>query len=307
MAVRFKISFKKFTKTPGSDDPLKGAITLPGHNGAWVILVHGLTGTPHEMIFIAKFLNKKGFSVLCPRLANHGEPLEVLRDTPWQEYYASVRKAFCHIREVNPGQPIFVVGLSVSAILALLLADEFGSDVAGVGCLSPILFYDGWNSPWSRYLLPFGYLPGLIKCFYFKEEPPFGIKNEMIRRRVHDHYKNASLENMKDVSRYGYPYYPVALLYQHGLLVKNFMKRLPFIRVPVLLVQAINDDISSVRNSNVIYDKIASPVKEILMLENSYHVVTVDQEWEKVAQGLTDFFVQRLGPAPKEHHELKTV
>jgi len=86
--------------------------------------------------------------------------------------------------------------------------------------------------------------------------------------------------------------------------------RWPFcisIRVPVLLVQATNDDISSTRNSKVIYEKIASPVKEILMLENSYHVVTVDQEWEKVAQGLNDFFVQRMGLAPKEHHELKTV
>lgn len=305
MSVRFKIDFKKPVKSKTADDPLVGSIALPGTNGAWVILVHGLTGSPHEMSFIAKFLNKKGFSILCPRLANHGEPLEVLRDTAWQEYYQSIRKAVLHVKEGNPGEPIFIAGLSVSALLALLVADEFPNEVAGVGCLSPILFYDGWNSPWCRHLLPLTYFLGLKNFFYFKEEAPFGIKNEMIRRRVHEHYKSASLENMKDVSRYGYPYYPVALLYQHRLLIRDFLKRLPLISVPVLIVQAKNDDISSPRNAQVIYDKIASKVKEILWLEDSYHVVTVDQEWQKVAQGLNDFFAEQIGLAPQEHHELK--
>jgi carboxylesterase len=240
-------------------------------------------------------------------LANHGGPLEILRDTTWQEYYQSIRRAFLYMKEKNPGAPIFVAGLSVSALLALLLADEFGDAVAGVGCLSPILFYDGWNSPWCRHFLPLVYFFGLKNFFYFKEGPPFGIKNAMIQRRVNEHYKHASLENMKDVGRYGYPYYPVALLYQHRLLIRDFMKRLPFIRVPVLLVQAKNDDISSPRNSQVIYDTIESKIKKILWLENSYHVVTVDQEWEKVAQGLNDFFVEQMGFAPEQPYELKAV
>jgi len=290
MSVKFKISFKKSHPKQESGDPLASGISLVGPNGISVILVHGLTGAPHEMSFIAKFLNNKGFSVFSPRLANHGEPLEVLRDTTWQECYQSLRKTFLDIKEKKSGDLIFVAGLSVSALLTLLLADEFGSEVAGVSCLSPILFYDGWNSPWCRHLLPLAYFLGLKNFFYFKEESPFGIKNEMMRRRVLEHYKNASLENMKDVSRYGYPYYPVALLYQHRLLVKNLMKKLPFIRVPVQVVQATNDDMSSSRNSQFIYDTISSAVKDILWLENSYHVVTVDQEWEKVAQGLNDFF-----------------
>ncbi|MCX5680831.1 MAG: alpha/beta fold hydrolase [Candidatus Omnitrophica bacterium] len=305
MSVRFKIDFKKSKKSQGSDDPLAGGISLPGTNGICVILVHGFTGAPHEMSFVAKFLNKKGFSVFCPRLANHGEPLEVLRDTTWQECYQSIRRMFIHLKKNNPGEAIFVAGLSISALLALLLADEFGSEVSGVVCLSPILFYDGWNSPWCRHFLPITYCLGLKNFFYFKEEPPFGIKNEMLQRRVHDHYKRASLENMKDVSRYGYPYYPVALLYQHRLLVRHLITRLPFVRVPVQLVQARHDDISSARNSQCIYDRIDSKVKDILWLDNSYHVVTVDQEWEKVAQGLHDFFFKVMSLAPKEGHELK--
>jgi carboxylesterase len=36
-----------------------------------VLLIHGLTGTPAEMRYIAKNLLKQGFSVACPQLAGH--------------------------------------------------------------------------------------------------------------------------------------------------------------------------------------------------------------------------------------------
>ncbi|MBP7056376.1 MAG: hypothetical protein KBB52_05955, partial [Candidatus Omnitrophica bacterium] len=66
--------------------------TLQGENGSLVILIHGLTGTPNEMRFLANYFNKKGYSVICPRLANHGEPLCILKKTKWQAFYNSVRE-----------------------------------------------------------------------------------------------------------------------------------------------------------------------------------------------------------------------
>ena len=41
-----------------------------------VLLIHGLTGTPAEMRYIAKNLLKQGFSVACPQLAGHCESPE---------------------------------------------------------------------------------------------------------------------------------------------------------------------------------------------------------------------------------------
>lgn len=291
MSVRFVIDFNRKKRLESRRKPVdEKGLFLQGHNGCSVILVHGLTGTPKEMNFLAKHLNQKGYSVLCPRLANHGQPIEILKNTTWQECYQSVRDAFLAITSINKNDFFFVSGLSIGALLALLLADEFKGMIAGVSCLSPILFYDGWNSPWCRHFLPLVYFAGLKNFFYFKEEPPYGIKNEAIRNLVGQYYKNASLKDMKDVGRYGYPYYPVALLYQHHILVKYLIKRLSSIYNPLQLIQAKNDDMSSMKNSQFIYDNVSSNVKDFVVLENSYHVVSVDQEKEKVGESLDRFF-----------------
>jgi len=262
----------------------------PGRNGRAVILVHGLTGTPNEMHFLAWFLNSHGYTVSCPRLANHGQPLHILKSTRWEEFYASVRKAYEDLRADH--HQIFVGGLSMGALLALLLADEFQSAVAGVSCLSPTLFYDGWNVPWYHFLLPLGSRTPLKDFVFFKEEPPYGLKNLRIREKVHQYYMKADIHEMRDVDRFGYPYFPVRLLGELRRLVRHLEKRLPFVHSPCQIIQARHDDMSSVRNAQFIYDRVASRRKEIVYLEDSYHVITADQERGKVAQSMTDFFSQ---------------
>ena len=58
---------------------------------------------------------------------------------------------------------------------------------------------------------------------------------------------------------------------------------------PVLLVQAVHDDITGPENSEFIYRRVASARKEIVYLENSYHVVTADLERERVASEIARF------------------
>ncbi len=268
----------------------EAGLFFKGDNGRHVILIHGLTGTPYEVGFLARALHRKGYSVTCPRLANHGKPIEILRDTTWQEWYQSVRKAFFDIEAKNGREEIFVAGLSVAALFSLLLADEFPQRISGVSCLSPTIFYDGWNCTRWKYWLPFVYMTPLKNFFYFREEPPYGIKNENIRRRVHEYYSNARIDDLENINQHGYAYYPVALLYQHHILVKHLTPKLPFIKTPVQIMQAQDDDMSSVKNSQFIYDRIGSPIKEIVMLYDSYHIITADQERDKVAQKAEEFF-----------------
>jgi len=285
MAVIFNINFNRAKLVRQNIDQ---GLFLKGTNDAAVILAHGMTGSPQEMKFFAKFLNQKGYSVFCPRLANHGQPIEVLKKTKWQEFYQSVRAVF---KEASTQHKfVFVSGLSMGALLVLLLADEFADKIAAVSCLSPTLFYDGWNTPRCKYLLPLVFRTPFKNFFYFKEEPPYGIKNEKIQKLMHRYYCNTGLHNTENIARYGYPYFPVTLFYQLHLLVKHLSKRLPFITNPVQLIQASNDDITSVKNSQFIHDRIKSENKEIILLHNSYHVITADQERKLVAQSVTNFF-----------------
>jgi len=289
MSVKLYFNFKKSANLKSNNDFLrKGGIVLKGNNGSTVLLIHGLTGAPYEMNFLARFLNDKGYAVVCPVLANHGGPLEILKNTKWQDCYQSVRDAFVKIASGN-GR-IFASGLSMGALLALLLAEEFPERIAAVSCLSPTLFYDGWNAPWYQCFLPLASHTFLKHIFYFKEDPPYGIKNERVRQLVHKYYSKARIYDIEDVARYGYPYFPVTLLHQLHLLVKYLSKRLKDINVPVQLIQAKDDDVTSVKNSQFIYDRIKSEIKEIVILYNSYHIITADQERDKVAEAMGNFF-----------------
>ena len=289
MSVVFSLNFPKAAQAQEETNlPADNGILLKGSNQCAMLLVHGLTGTPNEMKFLAYHFYKHGYSVICPRLANHGAPLAVLKNTQWQEFYQSVREAFLQARKAH--QQVFVAGLSMSALLVLLLAEEFKGEVAGVTCLSPTLFFDGWNSPWYRCFLPLVYRTPLKYWFYFKEDPPYGIKNEDIRQLVHKYYNGARLDDMSGVAKYGYPFFPLTLLYQLHLLVKHVIPRLGDISVPVQLIQAKYDDTTSEKNSQFIYDRVKSKMKEITLLYDSYHVVTADQERSQVAQKMEEFF-----------------
>ncbi|MDO8525609.1 MAG: alpha/beta fold hydrolase, partial [Candidatus Omnitrophota bacterium] len=213
MSVKFSFDPNNFKKHKPAGAPSKGGgLFFKGDNGAAVILIHGLTGTPNEMKYLAAYLNKMGYTVIVPKLANHGESIWVLKNTTWQEIYASIREALVTGEMRGFTGPIFASGLSMGALFALLLADEFKERIAGVSCLAPTLFYDGWNTPLSNIFFPFAYTP-LRHIAYFKESPPYGIKNEIIQQRIHKYYGAARLNDIEGAEKYGYPYFPVTLLH----------------------------------------------------------------------------------------------
>lgn len=291
MAVKFALWTPK---TPRPDNLPDSVDFMADESKGTVILIHGLTGTPHEMKALAVCLQRAGYSVICPRLAWHGEPLYLLKRARWQEFYQSVKDAY---HRAPADKPVFTAGLSMGALLALLLAEEFPERIAGTACFSPTLFYDGWNVSWSRFLLPLMYFTPLRNFFYHKEELPYGIKNEKIRARIHKYYKTAKLSDSAEAVKYGYPYFPATLFCELRKVINNLKKKLSAIKSPVLLVQAYDDDMTSPKNSRFIHRTISSSRKEIFFLYNSYHVITADQEREKAAEKMKDFFDSITGQA----------
>ncbi len=86
MAVKFSLNLQNIFKAKAKVEtnlPDNG-FELPGTNGEAIILIHGMTGTPHEMRFLANYLNRQGYAIYCPRLANHGAPLHILQMSKWQ-------------------------------------------------------------------------------------------------------------------------------------------------------------------------------------------------------------------------------
>ena len=266
-------------------------IHLNGDGRCHVMLLHGLTGGPAEFAYIAHYLHKRAhLNVWCPTLLNHGGPIGILAATGRNALYASVRSQFEEAARAAAvtTSPLVIGGLSIGADLSLMLAAEFPNTVAGVICLAPTLFYDGWNVPWTYRLIPLVDWTPLKFFAYQREEPPYGLKDEVLRARVAEEYAKQTLKNDADRQN-GYAHYPVRLMCEVHHLIKECIGVLPRVKAPLLVIQAEHDDATSPRNAEFILDHTDSSRKELVLLRNSYHVITADLERAKVAAAMQAF------------------
>ncbi|MCX5700602.1 MAG: alpha/beta fold hydrolase [Candidatus Omnitrophica bacterium] len=251
-------------------------------------LIHGLTGTAKEMGSIGQRLNRQGYSVYSPMISGHNQSLSILKRKKWQELYSQIKNEF--LKYESKYENIFVAGLSFGALLGLNLSYEFPRKIRAINCFSPTLFFDGWATPKLKILLPIVYKTPLQYYFYLKEEFPYGIKNERLRSRIENFYKKSDLFDYSKVHLYGYPVIPVSSMHQNSLLAKHVMNLLPEINTPIQLLQAKEDDVTSPKNSYYIRDHIGSIDKEVVLFEDSYHIIIADQQRDEVAQKTLDFF-----------------
>ena len=275
-----------------SIEPPDGGFALPGESGCLVLLLHGLTGTPAELGYIAHHIRHRGgHSVRVPRLVNHGQPLGILARTTWRQLHASATQVFLEARSEARarGLALVVGGLSLGAVLSLLIAAEHRADVAGVVCFSPTLFYDGWNVPWYHRLIALvNYTP--LKYFaYFRESAPFGLRDEALRGKIASQYGGMSLRDSAGAASLGYAHFPVRLFCEMQPLLSLCKRLLPRVVSPVLLVQAEQDDMTGPRNAEFIRDRVGSARCELMLLKESYHLVTADLERAAVAERLRMF------------------
>jgi carboxylesterase len=194
------------------------------------------------------------------------------------------------VARISADGPLFVCGLSMGALLALLLAADLPSRLSGVAAISPTLFYDGWNIPWYRKFITAAYAWPLRYVLYWKEDPPYGIKDATMRRFIERQYREGGFHDTERARKYGYPYFPLSLLHQLSLLVRHITPRLGRIRVPVQVIQALEDDMTSIRNAQYIFDAVGSRMKELAVFGESYHVIPADRERETVAAKIAAFF-----------------
>lgn len=252
-----------------------------------VLLIHGLTGTPTEMRFVARGLHAAGFTVHAVQLAGHCGSTEDLIATSWRDWYRSVETAALKLREQV--DRLFVAGLSMGAVLALKLAIERPREVAGVGLYGTTFRYDGWAVPLSArlsFLLPLVCGLGFGRARHVMESYPYGLKNDRIRAWI----VGSMLAG--DSGAAGLPGNPWGSLAEFIHLSNHVRRRLGRVHAPCLVVHSTDDDIASLRNVALIENNVAAPVETVL-LDDSYHMVSVDQQRDVVIDRSVGFF-QRI-------------
>jgi carboxylesterase len=264
---------------------------LKGRLGKAVLLIHGMTGAPGEMKFLAKRLHRRGFSVHAPLLAGHGRDEAHLLTSTWRDWLGSVAEA--HQALTREHDQVYVAGICVGGALGLALAAE-EPGVAGAAVYSMTYRYDGWNmkrwySAVAPYLEPFAGLPA-IRRMSFTEPYPFGLKDERLRDGMAA-TQGAVIPGALDRIPLG------AMAEMHRL--SNHLDRVAGrIRTPTLILHARDDDMSHPRNARRLCERLGGRA-ELRLLDDCYHMIHVDRQRDLVGDLTADFFgVPKAEEAP---------
>ena len=242
-----------------------------------------------EMRHVGKGLHQAGFTVYGMQLAGHcGNEADLLA-TGWRDWYRSVDAAATELRdEVDH---LFVAGLSMGAVLALKLAIDRPHDVQGLGLYGTTFRYDGWAIPAIgklSFMLPLVCALGVGRKRTFMEAFPYGIKNERMRNRI------VGSMMAGDSGAGGLPGNPWPSLAEFIRLSRHVKGRLGGVQAPCQIIHSSHDDIASLSNVDVIERRVSAPVEKVL-LDDSYHMVTVDQQRDVVVDRSAQFFARRAG------------
>ncbi|HET6294746.1 MAG TPA: alpha/beta fold hydrolase [Kribbella sp.] len=235
-----------------------------GENAAvGVLLSHGFTGSPKSMRPFAEHLAAEGLGVAVPRLPGHGTTWRELNTTGWQDWYAVLDNELQRLRKEH--DKVFVVGLSMGGCLVLRLAEQHGADISGVITINPSVQTDDKRAV----LLPV--LQRLVPAFP-------GISNDIKKPGVDEG---------------AYDRMPLRALYSLSQLWKLTREDLPKVTQPLLLFRSTVDHVVEPSSGRTVLARISSRDVTETLLEDSYHVATLDNDAPRIFADSTAF-IQRI-------------
>jgi len=250
---------------------------FPGE-GLSALLIHGLTGTPYEMRWLGERMAAAGIRVRGVRLAGHAGAPEDLGAANYDNWYESVVQGFEDLRQY--GDPNIVVGLSAGAVLAARLAIDQREAVAGIAMLAPAFYLPRSTMLLLRMVQKLGRISRQLYLY----SPGDSDIHDAAARRIHP------TTHLFPISA------PINLLD----MSKIVRRRLQRVTQPALLMHSRLDHTCPFdRNVNFVMKHLGSIEKRCVVLDESYHVITVDTEKEQVAAEVLNFAAQFRQQAPK--------
>ncbi len=231
----------------------------PGGPRIGVVLCHGFTGTPSSLRPWGEHLAAAGMAVDCPRLPGHGTTWQDLNTTGWPDWYAELERAFDRLLADVP--TVFAMGLSMGGTLCLRLAQQRGADVAGLVLVNPSLATERRDAkilPLLRHVLP------SIAAIGSDIQKP-GVREVAYGRT------------------------PLRAAYSLSQLWTLTRADLAKLSAPILLYRSRVDHVVEAGSARLLQAGAAAADVAEVVLDNSYHVATLDNDAPLIFSGSVDF------------------
>lgn len=255
-------------------DPAKTApFELPGTRPA-CLLVHGFTGTPWDVRPLGEALARAGHQVRAVRLPGHGTTPRAMLEARAPDWLLACDEALAEL----PGTRVAVAGLSMGALLALVLAARHPRRVAAVAALAPaVRFQDRQMNALHRVraLMP------LVEW-------------------VHPWIVKTSTDLLDPVARAEAPVlaaWPTARLRDLWEVQELAWGAAARVEAPTLVMVAAEDHVVEASGARALVRRLhrAASVRH-LRIEDSAHILPRDRNGALVAAELIAFLSRALGP-----------
>lgn len=221
---------------------------LTGGRRVAVLLSHGFTGSPASIRPWGESLAEKGYGVAVPLLPGHGTTWRECNTTTWQDWYAALGRCFDELAREHDA--VVVGGLSMGGALALRLAADRPSEVAGVVLVNPAVA----TRRKDVRLLPL--LKHLVPSFP-------AIANDIKKPGVDEH---------------GYTRTPLKAVHSMMRAWPALVADLPQVSAPLLYFRSAEDHVVDDLSEGLITTRVSSTDVTVRRLPESYHVATIDHD-----------------------------
>ena len=241
------------TVLPGAEP-----IDLPG-GPVGVLLSHGFTGTTASMRPWAEHLSAAGYTVAAPRLPGHGTRWQDMNKTRWSDWYSEIERAFDDLR--GRCSSVFAMGLSMGGTLVLRLAEQRADQVAGLVVVNASLASERKDVKLA---------PLLSKVIPSLAGVGSDIKKEGVQELAYDRTPLKAFTSLQSAWA-------------------DVRRDLHKITCPVLAYRSSVDHVVEPISGRVLLEGCAEGTVEERVLDNSYHVATLDNDAPTIFAGSVDF------------------
>ena len=224
-------------------------------NEIGLLLSHGFMGTPQSVRFIGEKLAELGYTVLAPRLKGHGTDYYDLESCKNEDWFHSLEEGYNKLKDRCA--KVFVIGQSMGGTLSLWLANK-NPEISGV-----ILINAALSIPTLEHL-----------------------KNEISPRFVDEGRPDIKDQSVHEIT---YDKAPLLSIQELQKLMNDTPAILPSIHCPVLGIKSAIDHVVPPVNTDFILANVASKIKERVVLENSYHVASMDFDKQSIVNHIHQF------------------
>lgn len=235
--------------------PGAGAFYYEG-NQTGILLCHGFNGTPQSVRDVGVDLMEKGFTVYAPRLTGHGTDPEDFRCSTNKCWYESMEAGIRFLRERC--RHVIVVGQSMGGTLALKAALAGLTDA--VITINAALSVPGYACHAADEV-----------CRFIDEDEP-DIKADDVYEIVYDKVPTSAIRELL-------------------ALIEEVRPRVSDVNVPTCVIHSAVDHVVPPEDSMWLYEQIQAP-KQRIVLEQSYHVATMDHDRSRLSDVIGTFCEQ---------------